>query len=247
MTTIKEFNKYGLELENVLLLRTSPVAVKMLKKESDISAGALRPKKDRHTHYAQCQAFAMTRREGTTIAMLKEDHWCPAALMAYGMVPLPQGMNPTRMHPYDMFDYGKYIGILTAPLKSASFKPDAIIIYSNTSQLRSLLLSFGPDEIPQVGGRYFPPSCAHAVVTPMLKGGYWVVLPDPGEYQRALCDEGEMMFAVPAAKLPVLMEGLKKFESQGFAYRKNYYFMQGDFPRPDFYKKMFKDWGLEDY
>ena len=247
MTTLKEFNRCGEELEKILLLRTSPVAVKMLESKADIPAGAMRPKKDRKAHYAQCQAFAMTRREGTTIAMLKEDHWCPAALMAYGMVPLPEGMNPTRMHPYETFDYGKYIGIVTAPLKNATFKPDVVIIYSNTAQLRSLLLSFTHDEVLQVNGRYFPPSCAHAVVTPMLKGGYWVVLPDPGEYQRALCDEGEMMFAVSADKLPTLMDGLTKFQSQGFAYRNNYYFMQGDFSRPDFYKAMFKQWGLEDY
>ena len=247
MATIKEFNRCGEELEKILLLKTSPVAVKMIQKKADIPVGALRPKKDRKYHLAQCQAFAMTRRERTTIAMLKEDHWCPAALMAYGMVPLPEGMNPTRMHPYDCFDYGKYIGVLTAPLKTATFKPDVVIIYSNTAQLRSLLLSFGPDEVKQVNGRFFPPSCAHAVVTPMLKGGYWVVLPDPGEYQRALCDEGEMMFAVPAEKLPRLLVGLEKFQEQGFAYRNHYYFMQGDFPRPDFYKAMFKQWGLEDY
>jgi uncharacterized protein (DUF169 family) len=247
MSTVKEFNHYGEELEKILLLKTSPVAVKMLEKETEIPDGARRPKRDYHYHLAQCQAFAMTRREKATVAMLKEDHWCPAALMAYGMVPIPGGRNPTQMHPYDCFEYGKYIGVLTAPLKSASFKPDVVIIYSNTSQLRSLLLSFGPDEIPQVNGRYFPPSCAHAVVTPMLKGGYWVILPDPGDYQRALCDEGEMMFAVPAEKLLALLAGLNRFQEQGFAYRNNYYFMQGDFPRPDFYKKMFKEWGLEDY
>jgi uncharacterized protein (DUF169 family) len=247
MSTVKEFNRCGEELEKTLLLKTSPVAVKMLEKEADIPAGAMRPKKDHNYHLAQCQAFAMSRRERATIAMLKEDHWCPAALMAYGMVPIPEMRNPTQMHPYECFDYGKYIGILTAPLKTASFKPDVVIIYSNTSQLRALLLSMGHDDVAQVNGRYFPPSCAHAVVTPMLKGGYWVVLPDPGEYQRALADEGEMMFAVPAEKLSGLCVGLDKFQAQGFAYRNNYYFMQGDFPRPDFYKKMFKEWGLEDY
>lgn len=247
MTTVKEFNRCGEELEKILMLRTSPVAVKMLENEDDVPAGSMRPKKDRKYHLAQCQAFAMSRREGTTIAMLKEDHWCPAALMAYGMVPLPEGMNPTRMHPYETFEYGKYIGVVTAPLKSAAFKPDVVIIYSNTSQLRSLLLSLGREEVSEVNGRFFPPSCAHAVVTPILTGKYWVVLPDPGEYQRALCDEGEMMFAVPAARLPGLLTGLDKFQSQGFAYRNNYYFMQPDFPRPDFYKAMFKQWGLEDY
>ena len=66
MATIKEFNRCGEELEKILLLRTSPVAVKMLEKESDIPKGALRPKKDRNIHYAQCQAFALSRRDGTT-------------------------------------------------------------------------------------------------------------------------------------------------------------------------------------
>jgi uncharacterized protein (DUF169 family) len=248
MASIKDSNhSYSEELEKILLLRTSPVAVKMLEKEADIPAGALRPKKDRNLHYAQCQAFALSRREGLTVAMLKEDHWCPAALLAYGMVPQPPGPNPTQMHHYEMFEHGKYIGVLTAPLKDASFIPDVVIIYSNTTQLRNLLLSMGPEDIKLVNGRFFPPSCAHAVVTPMQKGGYWVVLPDPGEYQRALCDEGEMMFAVPADKLPGLVEGLKKMDERGFSYRSHNYFMLPDFPRPDFYKQMFKGWGLEDY
>jgi uncharacterized protein (DUF169 family) len=246
MSTVKEFNRCGEELEKTLLLRTSPVAVKMLVKEADIPTGAVRPKKDRNYHLAQCQAFALSRREGTTIAMLKEDHWCPAALMAYGMVPAAPP-TPVQSHPYEHFEYGKYIGVLTAPLKSASFIPDVVIIYSNTAQLRALLLSMNHEAMLQVDGRFFPPSCAHAVVTPMLKGGYWVVLPDPGEYQRAHCDEGEMMFAVPAAKMAGLLTDLNKFQVQGFAYRNNNYLILPDFPRPDFYKKMFKEWGLEDY
>jgi uncharacterized protein (DUF169 family) len=247
MTTVKEYNHFGTDLEEILQLQTSPIAVKMLVKKTEIPAGALRPKKDRKYHLAQCQAFAASRRDGITVAMLKEDHWCPAALMAYGMVPSPKGQNPTRMHPYECFDEGKYIGVLTAPLKTAAFKPDVIIVYPNTAQLRSLLMSFNAEEGAQVNGRYFPPSCAHAVVTPMQKGGYWVVVPDPGEWQRALCDEGEMMFALPADKLPVMMEGLNKSKDMQFAFKNHHYFMQGDFERPDFYKAMFKSWGLEDY
>jgi uncharacterized protein (DUF169 family) len=247
MTIVKEFNRCGEELEKMLLLRTSPVAVKMLEKEADIPDGAMRPKRDRNYHLAQCQAFAVSRREGTTVAMLKEDHWCPAALMAYGMVPRPAMPGPVKSDPYECFDYGKYVGILTAPLKKADFKPDVVIIYSNTSQLRSLLLSMNNDEKQQVNGRFFPPSCGHAVVTPMLTGKYWVVLPDPGEYQRALCDEGEMMFAVPAGKLAGLLADLSRFQDQGYAYRNHNMLMLPDFPQPDFYKKMFKEWGLEDY
>jgi uncharacterized protein (DUF169 family) len=86
MTTLGEFNSYGEELERLLLLRTSPIAVKMLEKEEDIPEGAFRPKRDRGVHLGQGQAFAMSRRQGATVAMLKEDHWCWCPLVGFGLV-----------------------------------------------------------------------------------------------------------------------------------------------------------------
>jgi len=244
MTTLSEFNRYGEELETLLLLRTSPIAVKMLEKEDDIPIGAIRPKKDRGYHLAQCQAFALSRREGTAVAMLKEDHWCPTPLMAYGLVKMPESVSKWS-HPYNCFEYGKYVGIVTAPLKSANFQPDVVIIYSNTSQLRGLLLSMKVEDVPGVHGHFFPPSCAWSVWNPMATGQYWVVLPDPGEYQRALTGEDEMMFSVPRDRMEPLMTGLKQNEQGQFAYRNHHRFMMPDFPQPEFYKQMFKDWGLD--
>ena len=96
-TKLETYNKFGEELENGLLLRTSPIAVKMLEKEADIPEGAFRPFKDEGYHLAQCQAFSLSRMEGKTVAMLKEDHWCPTALMAYGMAtPLAFDKASTR-------------------------------------------------------------------------------------------------------------------------------------------------------
>ncbi len=244
MTALSEFNKYGEDLERQLLLRTSPIAVKMLEKEADIPKGSIRPLKDRGYHLAQCQAFALSRREGTTVGMLKEDHWCPTALMAYGHVPQPEGINKWS-HPYDCFERNKYIGIVTAPLKTASFAPDVVIIYARPAQLRGLLLSLKVEDVPQVSGHFFPPSCAWAVVNPIQTGRYYMVMPDPGEYQRALTEEGDMMFSIPRVKLAVLMEALRKNEHGPFAYRAHHLFMQPGVPRPDFYKEMFKSWGLD--
>ena len=244
MATLDDYRRYGEELEQYLLLRTSPIAVKMLAEESEIPDGAIRPKKDRNHHLAQCQAFAMSRREGAIVAMLKEDHWCPAPLMAYGLVPKPD-VVAVRSHPYECFDQGQYIGMLTAPLKRANFAPDVVIVYSNTAQLRGLLLSIEIEDVALVDGHFFPPSCAWAVVSPMKTGRYFVVLPDPGEHQRALTGEGEMMFAVPGNRLDKLMAGVKKNEHGPFAYRDHQMFMMPDFPQPDFYKEMFKAWGLD--
>ena len=244
MSTLSEFNKYGDDLEKLLMLRTSPIAAKMLEKDMDIPKDAVRPKKDRGYHLAQCQAFALSRREGTTVAMLKEDNWCPTAVMAYGLVPKPESVEKWS-HPYDSFEHGKYIGIVTAPLKSATFMPDVVIVYLKPSQLRALLLSMKVEDVPQVSGHFFPPSCGWSVVNPVKTGRYYVVIPDPGEYQRALTEEGDMMFSVPQAKMQVLMAGLKQNERGYFSYRDHHMFMQPDFPLPDFYKEMFKSWGMD--
>ena len=244
LTTLSEFNKYGEDLERILLLRTAPVAIKMLEKEEDIPKEAIRPKKDRGYHLTQCQAFAMSRRDKTTVAMLKEDHWCPSAVMAYGLVKRPASVEKWS-HPYDCFEHGKYIGIVTAPLQSATFLPDVVIIYAKPSQLRGLLLSMKMEDVPEVRHHFFPPSCGWSVVNPMKSGQYWVVLPDPGEYQRALTEEGDLMFSVPRARMPEMMAGLRRNEHGFFSYRDHQMFMQTDFSLPGFYKEMFKSWGMD--
>ncbi len=242
---LSTFNKYGEELETSLLLRTSPIAVKMLEKEADIPKGAFRPKRDGGYHLAQCQAFGMSRREGKTVAMLKEDHWCPTALTAYGMVE-KTGAMASFGESYKSFEVGKYIGIVTAPLKSAAFIPDVVLIYMNNAQLRGVLtpMSFSGGA-SQVNTELFLPSCGHAVVDPMITGKYVVVLPDPGEYQRALATEDEIILAVPAQKMKELIASMKGMGGKMYSHREQYMAMQPDFERPQFYKDMFKAWGLD--
>jgi len=240
---LSTFNKYGDELETSLLLRTSPVAVKMLEKEADIPKEAFRPKRDGGYHIAQCQAFGMSRREGKTVAMLKEDHWCPTALMAYGIVEKPDSMAMFG-ESFLSFEVGKFIGVLTAPLKNAVFMPDVVLIYLNPAQLRGLLLPMMFGGSPKVSGHFFLPSCAHSVVDPMKTGNYCVVLPDPGEYQRALTLEEEMIFAIPRDKMQGLMAGLKGRDKM-YSHRDQYMSMHPDFEQPQFYKDLFKGWGLD--
>jgi len=243
MPSFSEFNRYGEELEEALILRSAPIAVKMLREESDIPEGAIRPTRDRGDHLAQCQAFAMSRREGVTVAMLKDDHWCPTAVMAYGLVENTESVTQSS-HPYDSFAPGEYVGVVSAPLRSANFLPDVVVIYAKPAQLRGLLLSMKLEDVPLVKCHLFPPSCAWAIVNPMKTGDYWVVMPDPGEYQRALTDEGDLMFSAPQRRMQTLMEGLRQNERGLFSYREHQMFMQSDFPQPDLYKRLFTSWGM---
>ncbi len=245
MTTLEEFNRYGEDLERLLILRTSPIAVKMLEKEADIPEGAIRPKKDRGSHIAQCQAFAMSRRQKATVAMLKEDNWCFAPLIAYGLVEKPDDPRIEQFTTFPSMEKGKYIGIVSAPLRTANFEPDVVIIYSNTAQLRNLLLLVNYQERDMVNYHFFPPACAHQIVPVMANGQFMVTLPDPGDYMRALAGEDEIILSVPKDKMEELISGLRRFGEGEFGYAKANMYMLPDFPRPDFYKSLFATWGLD--
>lgn len=261
--SVEKFNAFGKELENVLLLRTAPLAVKFLEKEEDIPKEAIRPKKDRSEHLALCQAFALTRRRRETIAMLAEDHWCWAPLLGFGLVePHEYFMSGKAVFPFMVKDLekakklaeafprikqGKYIGIVSAPLSNAGFEPDLVLIYSNTSQLRTILLSVKYTEGKLVYSEFDPiDSCVYSTVPVLLNREYRITLPDPGEYERALSGEDEIIFSLPIEKVEDLVMGLRNFGKTGLGYTQITQVMRPDFPRPEFYKKMFRDWGLEE-
>ena len=196
--SIEEYNAYGEELKKMLFLRNSPVAVKMLEKEEDIPKEAVRPKKDRGHHLAQCQAFAMSRRQGMTVAMLKEDHWCWAPLLAYGLVEDPHHPIVDALTSLPRFELGKYIGMVTAPLNSATFEPDMVLIYSDAAQLREMISVPKFVEKTTVKSEFDPiDSCVYAVLPVIQDGKYQITLPDLGEVSRAFAGDDEIILAVP--------------------------------------------------
>ena len=244
--SVVEYNSYGEDLERLLLLRTSPIAVKMLEKEEDIPEGAIRPKKDRGYHLAQCQTFALSRRQKETIAMLKEDNWCWAPSMGYGLVENPHDPFVDSHAFFPCLEYGKYIGIVSAPLKTANFEPDMVLIYSNTAQLRTMLMVVKPQENSLISSEFDPiDSCIYSVVPVLQNGKYRITLPDPGEYERAMAGEDEIIFSVPKDKLAGLVSGLKQLDERKSGYTYANIVMMPDFPRPDFYKKLFEQWELD--
>jgi uncharacterized protein (DUF169 family) len=138
----------------------------------------------------------------------------------------------------------KYIGIVSAPLWKANFEPDVVIIYSNTSQLRNMLVSISDKAKDQIDYHFFPPACGFQVVPVMLTGRYMVTLPDPGDYIRALAGEDEIILSVPAARMEELISGLREFEKRGDSYARAPMLMLPDFPQPPMYQTFFKRWGL---
>lgn len=244
MPSIADFNKYGEELERLMRLHTSPIAVKMLEKEADIPEEAVRPWKDREQHIAQCQAFALTRRQKETVAMLEEDNWCFAPIIAYGYEDKPEDPELQAFLQFPTFPRDKYIGIVSAPLATANFEPDVIIIYSNTTQLRNMLMPLSYRNADEVDYMFFPPACVYQVIPVMESGRYMITLPDPGDYMRALAGEDEIILSVPAAKMEELITGILSMLNNEWSFQRTGMYMLHDFPQPPFYQMLFQRWGL---
>jgi len=259
--TTAEYNTYGTDLERLMSLRTSPIAIRMLKSEADIPPGTLRPKKDRGEHLSMCQAFATARRQGTTLAMFLEDHWCFEPIISYGLVKTPQDYlegaassffiadkGAAAKHAQEMsrLPFGEYRGVVLGPLKNAKFSPDLTMIYCNTGQLRHLLLSLRYLHGYQVTSTLDPiGSCVHSVVPSLLTGECRITVPDPGDYERAMAGEDEMILTVPTKRLKELMDGLYHFENSNRGYKRFTYIMRADFQQPPFYQEYFRQWGLD--
>ena len=244
MPSIADYNKYGEELERIMRLHTSPIAVKMLEKELDIPEGAIRPSKDREQHIAQCQAFALSRRQKETIAMLEEDNWCFAPIIAYGLEDRPEDPELQMFLEFPTFKRNMFIGIVSAPLSTANFEPDVVIIYSNTTQLRNMLMPLSYRNADEIDYNFFPPACAYQVIPVMESGRYMITLPDPGDYMRALAGEDEIILSVPAGKMEELITGLRQMRENEYSFERTGMYMLHDFPQPPFYQMLFQRWGL---
>ena len=88
-------------------------------------------------------------------------------------------------------------------------------------------------------------SCVYSVVPVIQKGGYRITLPDPGDYQRALAGEDEIILSATPDKIADVVAGLRHLEEIAHGYLSHRMEMRPDFPRPDFYNMLFKQWGLD--
>jgi uncharacterized protein (DUF169 family) len=254
MADLKVYREYGEELERRLRLKTFPLALKLLRKEKDIPQGAIRPLKDLGCHISLCQTFQMSRREGKTVAMLKEDNWCFEPVVGFGLGEPPEYfMQGHNRYPRDVatleagkhyaeefprLEVGQYIGIVSAPLRSTDFEPELVMIYCDSSQLCLLMLGREYKEGYNLKCALSShAACVYGVVPSVLSGEYQVAVPCRGDHYRAMAGDEEMIFTVPQGKLQDLMIGLRHVESTGSKLPQGYAF-RPEYPLHDSYKKI---------
>jgi len=247
-------------LEKLSGLRYPAVALRMLKEGEEPPAGAVRPLRDWGKHIALCQAFAFARRQGKTICMEKEDHWCWNPIITYGYIDkelakegfrnIARAQNRSSasgeafVDSFPCLPPYEYKAILVAPLTEADFQPDVTMIYCKNDQLRLFISAIdGQTGCGFASDFHAVDSCTWGVIPAMLEGVYRLSVPDPGEYERALTPEDDMILTVPKQREEEFYRGV---ERQAVRNGRNTYYMtmKEEFARPKMYDILYETWGL---
>lgn len=227
MIPVNAFNDYGRRIEEQIRPASYPLAIKMLRNPDEVPKEAERPKNSYGACMSTCQCFSLSRKFGKTVAQLFEDMWCPEPVIGFGLAEPPDNFlsGETRYpdgvaslqagsnwaHEMPRLKPGEFIGIVSAPLKTASFEPDATVIYCNSAQLLKLLLGIayrdGRDITTVLGGHS---ACVYSVVPSLLKDECQVSVPCRGDRGYAGAQDDEMIFTAPKSKISELADGLEQ-------------------------------------
>ena len=251
-------------LKNTIGQRYDAMALKMISDAADVPDEAVYPLRDLGQHLALCQAFALSRREGKTIYMQKQDHWCWAPLIAYGQVELKKdtpafnellpviGISDSDaaasfIESMPHLPNGQYCGILTAPLGTAGFKPDVIVINCNNSELRTIIMGIKTQTGTAMKTEFDAiDSCVWGIIPSLTQGEYRVSFPDPGDYINANTSENDVILSVPENRFEEFEKGLNVLNCMGMKHSFFQMNMEYDFARPVFYNNLFKAWRLDE-
>ena len=262
MVDLTLYHEFGEELGKRLHLKTFPLAIKLLEKEREIPEDAHRPLKDFGYHLSLCQSLQISRREGKSMVMLKEDMWCFEPVIGYGLGEPPeyflQGHNrfpqdvmtlEAGRHYAEEFprlEVNKYKGVIFTPLMQTNFEPDLVMVYCDSVQLHLLLLGREYKEGFNLKCTLSShAACVYAVVPVLQSEECQVAVPCRGDRYHAMAADDEMIFSIPRSRLEDLILGLRYVESTGSKLPKGYS-LQPEDPLPENYKKIAKMMGYID-
>ena len=228
---LENLHKNAENIWKKLRLRTHILAIKMLKDKKDIPKEVKRPVKDLGYHLDLCQGFAMSRWEGETVAMLKEDMWCFEPVVGLGLAEPPEiflegdnrfpssamtqeaGKNWAQSFP--CLKVGKYVGIVSAPLETCNFEPDMFVIYCDPSQLTHLLIIKecidGGSITCTLSGHA---GCVYTIVPVLQNKQCQIVSPCMGDRRTAMTQDNEIIFSAPIEVLVDFLKALNYLEKQ---------------------------------
>jgi uncharacterized protein (DUF169 family) len=216
-------------VDEQLALRSSPIAIKLLKLGEEVPPKMGRPLRDLGVTIRPCEGWHFASHKRLSVTMLLEDFStaCPTGIFAFGLAepiqPWFEGFLSNGFYAVSKeaaanmerqvfrLGAGKYRGVAFSPIEKADFTADLVMLYCNSKEAMRLVnasvwITGDPLKV-SVAARNV---CADAIVQPFQTGQPVLAIPCGGDRSHAGTDDNEIVFTAPVDKLEGVIEGLYK-------------------------------------
>jgi uncharacterized protein (DUF169 family) len=211
------------QLTSVLGLKGSPVAVKLIRTESQV------PKGLNHLNEVMrhCEMVQKARR-GSRFYATVEQHACKGGAGMLGLIDIPENIKSGEFyyklgrfssveHAADVMEAIPNVDFKTyatayAPLSDAPFKPEVVVLVVNPRQAM-MIAQANVYELHSRNTADFSgiqSLCGDAVAAPLVRDRINFTLGCSGSRKYAKVTEDELIVGIPMAMLPNLTDALKK-------------------------------------
>ena len=228
-----EWAKLVRRMEQLLRLKSFPVAFKMLENEAELDKIAFlrRPQ----TKVTLCQLITQVRSFDWTVGAVLDDFIFPVCPSIIGLCDVPevsrdgtfrsivwvQTKEDARRYEKAIprLPLDKYKAVAMAPLVYDPFEPDIVLIYANPAQIMILInaLQFEDYEVMQffcVGES----SCSDAIARCHNTGKPSLTIPCYGERRYGHAQDEDLVMALPSGMMEKALAGLETLYRKGVRY-----------------------------
>lgn len=229
----RDWQRIVRRLEQLLRLRSFPVAFKLLEDERLLSEIPFlrRPSKK----YTLCQLINIVRNFDWTVGAVASDFISPVCGSIIGLSELPwyywdgtfrsivwvQKKADAIRYERSIYriPYGRYRAVAMAPLVYNPFEPDLVLIYANPAQMMLLINSlqfedYEPMEFSCVGES----SCSDVIARSYLTNKPALSIPCYGERRYGHAQDDELSMAIPSYQMEKALRGMEALYRRGVRY-----------------------------
>jgi uncharacterized protein (DUF169 family) len=220
------YEKISKELDELLNLKGSPVAVKLVKNPEEIPENYEKMgEKKRH-----CEFVQDARLKNITGYATSEEHLCKGGAGVMGLEDLPEMVASGGMY-YKLGNFKtpegaketveaipkaeeKYYASIYAPLESATFEPDVVVLIITPKQALRISQAYLNAKGGRISSDYsgIQSLCADAVAAVKERGIPNMTLGCNGSRKFAEIADEEVIIGVPPKNLADMVEALKVFQ-----------------------------------
>ncbi len=239
---MEKWKEYGRQIEKFVRPNTYPLGLKVIKDKKDFPPKTQFPA-GLGIKIAFCQANTLARIHGWTMGVMPEDIICWPVHMGFGWKEVDRDaqakffydmgyvadekalnerlrlLNEAKETSHRLNLDNPQTGFCIFPLARTEIEPDLIFVYGNPAQIMRLVQGYiYHTGKPVTSSSLASGACVQTVVDTLDKQEPFMVLSGNGERVFAMTQDSEMMFACPADKLGMIVEGMEVFHKHGQRY-----------------------------